>query len=145
MESSSLRTLVTTMFCRDTSYDSSLGGCLQTLYSSCADDVIKLTANDIINVFPVSMQKTGSPELKAALCGTYIRIAKVCPPHIWKPESLVYNLCSSKPYYGLVECFEVGLKILDPDFLVKRTNGEDCTDDSLLIAHGCKQRKLDWD
>ncbi|PWA62876.1 ataxia telangiectasia-mutated and RAD3-related protein [Artemisia annua] len=127
---------------RDTTYDTSLGGCLQALYSSCADDVIKLTANDIINVFPVSMQKTGSHELKAALCGTYIRIAKVCPPHIWKPESLVYNLCSLKPYYGLVECFEVALKILDPDFLVETTNGEDCTDDLLLIASGCESVRV---
>ncbi|XP_071715523.1 serine/threonine-protein kinase ATR [Rutidosis leptorrhynchoides] len=110
---------------RDTTYDASLGTCLQALYSSSADDIIKLTATDIISVFSESMQKTASSELKAALCGAYVRIAKVCPPHIWKPESLIYVLCSPKPYYGLIECFRVVLSILDPDLDGETTIGVD--------------------
>ncbi|KAI3710823.1 hypothetical protein L2E82_40617 [Cichorium intybus] len=120
---------------RDTSYDSSLGGCLQALYSSSADDVIKLTATDIVNVFHQSMQKTRSLELKAALCGAYVRIAKVCPPHIWKAELLICALCSPKPYYGLVECFQ---SILDPDIVGWTTNREDYSDASVSIASGCE-------
>ncbi|KAI3718255.1 hypothetical protein L6452_19118 [Arctium lappa] len=123
---------------RDTVYDSSLGGCLQALYSSCTDDVIKLTATDIVNVFPESMQKTGSPELKAALCGAYVQIAKVCPPRIWKPESLINILCHPKPYYGLIECFQVALSILDPDLVGETTNAEDCLDASLSRVSGCE-------
>ncbi|KAI7737858.1 hypothetical protein M8C21_021330 [Ambrosia artemisiifolia] len=49
---------------RDITYDASLGGCLQSLYSCCADDVIKLTAANIISVFSDSMQKTESPDLQ---------------------------------------------------------------------------------
>ncbi|KAE9447255.1 hypothetical protein C3L33_20777, partial [Rhododendron williamsianum] len=49
---------------RNTVYDSSMGGCLQALHSSCLDDVVKLTATDLIKVFPESMQKTKSSELK---------------------------------------------------------------------------------
>nr|KAJ0216324.1 hypothetical protein LSAT_V11C300104440 [Lactuca sativa] len=115
---------------RDISYDSSLGGCLEALYSSSADDVIKLTATDIVSVFHQSMQKTASLELKEALCGAYIRIAKVCPPHIWKPELLIYLLCSPKPYYGLVECFQVVVSILDPNLVGGTTNREDYLDAS---------------
>nr|XP_043624485.1 serine/threonine-protein kinase ATR [Erigeron canadensis] len=117
---------------RDSTYDSFLGGCLQALYSSCTDDVIKLTATDIVNVFPKSMQKTKSPELKTALCGAYVRIAKVCPPHIWKPESLFNTLRSPKPYHGLVECFQVVLSMLDLDFVGEATNGEESLDASLI-------------
>lgn len=52
---------------RNTSYDSSLGECLNALHSICPDDVVKLTATDFVNVFAVSMQKTRSPELKVNL------------------------------------------------------------------------------
>lgn len=36
----------------------------------------------------------------------------------------------------------MALKILDPDFLVETTNGEDCTDDLLLIASGCESVRV---
>lgn len=50
--------------CRNTVYDSSMGGCLQALHSSCPDDVVKLTAANLVKVFPESMQRTKSSELK---------------------------------------------------------------------------------
>ncbi|KAJ0746764.1 putative non-specific serine/threonine protein kinase [Helianthus annuus] len=123
---------------RDITYDASLGGCLQSLYSCCADDVIKLTAGDIVSVFSESMQKTRSPDLKAALCGAYVRIAKLCPLHIWKPELLLNILCSPKPYYGLVDCFEVALSILDPYLVGETDNGQDCSYASLSVTSGCE-------
>lgn len=45
-------------------YDSSLGDCLNALHASCPDDVVKLTAADLVNVFPQSMRRTKSEELK---------------------------------------------------------------------------------
>ncbi|KAI3815576.1 hypothetical protein L1987_15248 [Smallanthus sonchifolius] len=127
---------------RDINYDSSLGGCLQSLYSSCADDVIKLTAADLVSVFSESMQKTRSPDLKAALCGAYVRIAKLCPLHIWKPESLFYILCSPKPYYGLVGCFEVALSILDPYLVGETINRQDTSYASLSITSGSEPGRV---
>lgn len=53
-----------TSIVRNTVYDSSLGGCLDALHSGCADDVVKLTAADLVNVFPQSMRRTKSQELK---------------------------------------------------------------------------------
>lgn len=50
--------------CRSVVYDSSLGGCLQSLHSSCSDDVVRSTAADIVRIFPESMLKTRSLELK---------------------------------------------------------------------------------
>nr|CAN75049.1 hypothetical protein VITISV_039465 [Vitis vinifera] len=72
-------------------YDSSMGGCLLVLHSTCSGDV-KLTAADLINVLRRSILNTKSLELKVALCNASIQIAKTCPPHIWKPESLIYTL-----------------------------------------------------
>ncbi|KAK1414808.1 hypothetical protein QVD17_30567 [Tagetes erecta] len=127
---------------RDIAYDASMGGCLQSLHSSCSDDVIKLTAASIVSVFSGSMRKTGSHDLKAALCGAYVRIARLCPPHIWKPESLFYIICSPKPYYGLVECCEVALTVLD-SYLVRETNNiQDCSYTSLLMTSGCEPGRV---
>ncbi|KAL5561258.1 hypothetical protein UlMin_031005 [Ulmus minor] len=100
---------------RNVVYDSSLGGCLNALHSSCSDDVLKLTATDIINVFPQSMRRTKSQELKVALCGAYIRIAKSCPPHIWRPELLTQILSTVEPCFPLIDCFQAALSILGPD------------------------------
>ncbi|KAG7975717.1 hypothetical protein I3843_06G113400 [Carya illinoinensis] len=99
---------------RNMAYDSSLGGCLNALHSSCSDDVVKLTAADLVNVFPQSMWRTKSQELKVALCNAYIRIAKICPPHVWKPESLIHMLCFPEPCFQLINCFQVALSILGP-------------------------------
>ena len=41
-----------------------MGGCLQALHSNCPDEVVKLTAADLVSVFPESMRRTRSPELK---------------------------------------------------------------------------------
>lgn len=48
-------------------YDSSMGGCLNAVHSSCADDVVKLAAADLVHVFPWSMWRTKSLELKVTL------------------------------------------------------------------------------
>ncbi|RVW38512.1 Serine/threonine-protein kinase ATR [Vitis vinifera] len=107
---------------RNVAYDSSMGGCLHVLHSTCSDDVVKLTAADLINVFPRSILNTKSAELKVALCNAYIRIAKTCPPHIWKPESLIYTLLSSEPCLPLIDCFQVALSILGPDCVGAKTS-----------------------
>nr|XP_048336390.1 serine/threonine-protein kinase ATR-like isoform X3 [Ziziphus jujuba var. spinosa] len=99
---------------RNTVYDSSLGGCLNALHSGCPDDVVKLTAADLVNVFPQSMRRTKSQELKVALCSAYIRIAKICSPHVWRPESLVSTLFLLEPCFPLIDCFQVALSILGP-------------------------------
>lgn len=61
--------------------------------------------NDILNTFL----------FQVALCRAYIRIAKSCPPHIWKPESLVYTLAHPEPCIPLIDCFRAALSILGPD------------------------------
>jgi hypothetical protein len=52
------------LHCRNMAYDSSLGGCLHALHSRCADDVVKLTAADLVTVFLQSLWRTKSQELK---------------------------------------------------------------------------------
>ena len=49
------------------------------------------------------------------MCNAYTRIAKICPPHVWKPECLIRTLCFSKPCFPLIDCFRVALSILGPD------------------------------
>ena len=41
-----------------------MGGCLNALHSSCADDVVKVTAAELVDVFPQSIWRTKSQELK---------------------------------------------------------------------------------
>ncbi|KAI4350245.1 hypothetical protein L6164_004717 [Bauhinia variegata] len=102
---------------RNTAYDSSMGICLNVLYSSCPDDVVKSTAADLVSVFLLSMRRTKSEELKFALCSAYARIAKVCPPHIWQPESLISALCHPEPFFPLIKCFQVALSTLGPNLV----------------------------
>ncbi|GMJ02240.1 Ataxia telangiectasia-mutated and RAD3-related [Hibiscus trionum] len=103
---------------RNSAYDSSIGGCLRALHTSCPDDVVKLTAENLVNVFPRSMWRTKSMELKVALCTAYIRISRTCPPHIWKPESLINLLCCPEPCILLIDCLEAALSILGPHHVV---------------------------
>lgn len=49
------------------------------------------------------------------MCNAYIRIAKVCPPRVWKPESLIHMLCFPEPCFQLIDCFQVVLSILGPN------------------------------
>lgn len=72
------------------------------------------------------------------MCGAYVRIAKLCSFHIWKPESLLNILCFPKPYYGLVECFEVALSILDSYSVEEMDNMQDCSYTSVPITSGCE-------
>ncbi|KAF2302161.1 hypothetical protein GH714_033137 [Hevea brasiliensis] len=113
---------------RNMMYDSSIGGCLTALHSSCPDDVVKLTAAHLMNVLPLSMYRTKSQELKEALCIAYKRIARTCPPHIWKPECLIRMLCFQEPYSSLIDCLHVTLLILGPERVGGRviTNGNVC-------------------
>ncbi|KAF6176279.1 hypothetical protein GIB67_023570 [Kingdonia uniflora] len=100
---------------RNTAYDSSMGNCLHVLHSSCSDDVVEFTAAELVNVFHQSLQSTESIELKVAMCNAYIRIARTCPTHIWRPETLVNMLRSSKLCLPLIDCIRVvvGLLLLD--------------------------------
>ncbi|XP_050363920.1 serine/threonine-protein kinase ATR [Argentina anserina] len=111
---------------RNAGYDSSMGGCLEVLHSNCPDGIVKLTAAQLVNVFPHSMRSTQSQELKVALCNTYIRIAKMCPPYIWRPESLVYVLSCPEPSFSLIDCLHVALSILGSDVVGGRITDSTC-------------------
>ncbi|XP_075094243.1 serine/threonine-protein kinase ATR-like isoform X1 [Nicotiana tabacum] len=112
----------------NTTYDSSIGGCLHVLYSSCPDDIVRSTSADLVNIFPHSLLKTRSLVLKDALCLAYTRIAKTCPPHIWRPESLIHLLYSPTPIMPLIECFQVALSRLFPDLTGGKSVNNDETD-----------------
>jgi len=60
---------------------------------------------------------------QVAMCSAYIRIAKTCPPHIWRPEILVNMLCSSEPCLPLIDCFRVAIGILGPNRVGGVING----------------------
>ncbi|XP_062019493.1 serine/threonine-protein kinase ATR isoform X1 [Rosa rugosa] len=117
---------------RNTVYDSSMGGCLEALHSNCPEGIVKLTAAHFVNVFPHSMRRTRSQELKVALCNTYIRIAKICPPHIWRPEILLYVLSCPDPCFSLIDCLHVALSILGPDLVGGRITDNSCQSLSTL-------------
>jgi serine/threonine-protein kinase ATR len=51
---------------------------------------------------------------QVALCSAYVRIAQVCPPHVWKPEHLISALCHPEPCLPLIECFQVAVSTLGP-------------------------------
>ncbi|XP_015941840.1 serine/threonine-protein kinase ATR [Arachis duranensis] len=112
---------------RNMAYDSSMGICLTSLYSSCPEDVVKLTAADLVSVFRRSLSRTKSQELKVALCSAYARIARVCPPHIWQPEYLISALYQLEDLFRpLIDCFQVALSTLGPH-LVGGVQGNDNT------------------
>ncbi|MCL7051841.1 hypothetical protein MKW94_026365 [Papaver nudicaule] len=102
---------------RNTAYDSCMGACLSVLYPSCPDDVVELTAGDLVNVFQESLKNTDSLELKVAMCSAYVRISKTCPVHIWKPEILVNMMYSPKPCLPLMDCLRSAIDILGPNFV----------------------------
>ncbi|ESQ47406.1 hypothetical protein EUTSA_v10027615mg [Eutrema salsugineum] len=102
---------------RNAVYDSTIGRCLMTVYSSCSDDDVKQTAESLVLVFPHALQRTKSEELKASLCNAYVRIVKSCPPCIWKLNCLLELLHLSEPCLQLIECFEALLVVLGPDFV----------------------------
>ena len=52
------------LHCRNIVYDLSLGGCLDALHCNCPEDVVELTAADLVDVFSHSMGRTKSQELK---------------------------------------------------------------------------------
>ncbi|KAK6118684.1 hypothetical protein DH2020_047597 [Rehmannia glutinosa] len=112
---------------RSAAYDSSLGGCFQSLHSGCSDDVVRSTAADIVRIFPDSMMKTRSVELKAGLCSAYVRIAKTCPTYSWRPECLICMLCSSKPIFHLIDCFKVAVSRLGPNLVGRMITGDNHT------------------
>ncbi|KAA8530801.1 hypothetical protein F0562_005575 [Nyssa sinensis] len=98
--------------------------------------------SDLVNVFPESMRRTRSPKLKAALSSAYIRIAKSCSPHIWKPESLIYLLYSSKAFSALIDCFRIALFILGSDIIEGGTTSDDCMGLSTSSDHGYKSVRV---
>ncbi|KAL0383893.1 UNVERIFIED_CONTAM: Serine/threonine-protein kinase ATR [Sesamum radiatum] len=112
---------------RSAVYDSSLGGCLQSLHSVCPDDVVRSTAADIVHIFPKSMLKTRSFELKAGLCSAYVRIAKSCPPYSWRPECVICMLLSSESTFHLIDCFKVAVSRLGPNFVGRIMTRDDHT------------------
>ncbi|CAH2061656.1 unnamed protein product [Thlaspi arvense] len=107
---------------RNAIYDSTIGRCLTTVYSSCSDVAVKLTAESLVLVFPNALQRTKSEELKASLCSAYVRIVKSCPPRIWNLHCLLELLQLSEPCFSLIECFKAVLVALRPDFVRGETS-----------------------
>ncbi|KAJ0077184.1 hypothetical protein Patl1_35864 [Pistacia atlantica] len=134
------RTLSQGLLFRNVDYDSSIGACLAALHSSCPDVVVKLTATALVTIFPQSMSRTKSQELKVALCSVYTRIAKTCPLHVWRPESLLHTLCSSEPCFPLINCFQVALSVLDSD----RVGGRTTTNVSLDLLTSSDNSTENW-
>uniref|UniRef100_A0A1D1YBN2 Serine/threonine-protein kinase ATR n=1 Tax=Anthurium amnicola TaxID=1678845 RepID=A0A1D1YBN2_9ARAE len=116
---------------RNTSYDSTMGACFHVLHSTCQDDVVESTASDVINVFSKSILDTESPELKVALCSAYVRIAKICSIHIWKPGILLKLLCAPKPCLPLIVCIKVTIEILGSDFMQEDASSDGSRGQSL--------------
>ncbi|KAL0422946.1 UNVERIFIED_CONTAM: Serine/threonine-protein kinase ATR [Sesamum latifolium] len=114
---------------RSAVYDSSLGGCLQSLHSVCPDDVVRSTAADIVHIFPKSMLKTRSFELKlyrykysciqscTLACAVPMFELQTCPPYSWRPECLICMLLSSESTFHLIDCFKVAVSRLGPNFV----------------------------
>ena len=71
------------------------------------------------------------------MCNAYIRIAKTCPPHIWKPESLIYILLSSKPCLPLIDCFQAALSIPGPNCVGAKTS------DTSVVSSTSSDKKIE--
>ncbi|XP_027365272.1 serine/threonine-protein kinase ATR [Abrus precatorius] len=135
---------------RNMAYDSSMGICLNALYSSCPEDTVKLTAADLVNVFLQSMLRTKSQQLKVALCSAYARIAQLCPPHVWQPEYLISALYHPEPCLDLIECFQVALSTLGPDLVGGiQENNKTLTvltyEDKSIESTRLGQKRPNWD
>lgn len=89
--------------------------------------------------------------LQVALCTAYIRISRTCPPHIWRPESLINVLCCPEPCILLIDCVQVALSVLGPHCVGERTDHTKLvlsTSSDKLIASpkvGEKRRIIDVD
>lgn len=70
-----------------------------------------------------------------ALCSAYVRIAKSCPVHIWRPESLIHMLCFSNQIYNLVDFFHIAISRLAPHF-VEEGVANHCSMDLLTSGDG---------
>ncbi|GAA0146257.1 non-receptor serine/threonine protein kinase [Lithospermum erythrorhizon] len=117
---------------KESMYDSCVGRCLHTLYSSCTDNVVRSTALDFVNVIRHSLQKTSSIDLKVALSGAYVRICRICSPRIWMLESLIPTICSSAPVSLLKEYLQAVFSRFgyDPDGNVAEIGGKSDLADS---------------
>ncbi|OWM80452.1 serine/threonine-protein kinase ATR isoform X2 [Punica granatum] len=109
---------------RNKVYDTCIGNCLEAFHTNCPDEVVMQTAVDLVSVFPLSVCKTRSQELKAALCNAYKRVARICPPDIWKPEILIKMMHHPEPCFQLTSCLQVAVSILGIDCVgVMEVNG----------------------
>ncbi|XP_024518074.1 serine/threonine-protein kinase ATR [Selaginella moellendorffii] len=64
---------------RTSTYDSSLGSSLLSLYSKSAPDVVKCTAQKFLELFPTTIMTSASRDLKVAFCNILSIILKQCP------------------------------------------------------------------
>ncbi|GAB2267814.1 hypothetical protein Dimus_002790 [Dionaea muscipula] len=100
---------------RNKLYDSCIGNCLHAVHASCPADAVKSTAREMVSVFHKSVLATESSELKDALCSAYVRIARTCPPNVWRPDSLISMIYFPGVCYILQNCLEVALSMLGGD------------------------------
>lgn len=56
----------------------------------------------------------------------------MCPPHIWRPQSLPYVLSCPYPCFSLIDCLQVALSILGPDLVGGRITNNSCQSLSTL-------------
>lgn len=52
---------------------------------------------------------------QAALCNAYVKIAKTCPPDIWRPELLIKIICNPEPCFLITRCLQIAVSILGLD------------------------------
>ncbi|XP_074561737.1 serine/threonine-protein kinase ATR-like [Curcuma longa] len=104
---------------RNIEYDSCMGACLHLLHSSCSDEIVKSTANEIMTAFPRSICSTESYELQFAMCSAYIKIVYCCHPQIWEPRFLIRMLCSERPCLPMIQCIQAAITILTPSDVLK--------------------------
>ncbi|KAI6701007.1 hypothetical protein NL676_015331 [Syzygium grande] len=95
-------------------------------------DGLSVFRNNVYDASIGNFFRTRSPELKVALCNAYVRIAKICPPYIWRPDYLIQMICSPEPCFLLIRCLQVALSILSPDHVGGQITHESCPD--LLIS-----------
>ncbi|KAM2676913.1 hypothetical protein EV1_003539 [Malus domestica] len=55
-----------------------------------------------------------------------MQIAKMCPPNIWRPESLLYVLSYPETWFSLIDCLKVALSIISPNLVGWRITNSNC-------------------
>lgn len=74
-------------------------------------------------------------DLQLAVCNAYMRIARMCPVHVWKPRVLIDVLLSSKPCLLVVKCIHVAVDVLGLDNILLEATKSSKESQPLSRAH----------